>query len=322
MLHGFDQTSLSQSLSTLSRNQRPQNKARASHGGTRQYPNCAREQKCSSNARTRFCSRLVGNQARRSTQFLHVPTHLHAVNNFHACEMQICDKLVSGRWIMPCYLDYNDLLCELLKRWNTVPEGERPKRAPGVQLVRKVIHKDFPHVAPPLGGDWGQCNQCVILRQRRRAGVASYVDQLTLERDCLSHHAAHAKERAAFAERRQLAREKPEQYSQIQIDLTRAAQLPSYTTAPSALATLMKLRLSTGGIISESTSTRVLFFYSDAIAKGGNTIASALYAQVRAIKTCSSIAANAHTLFLQCDGGSENINRCVCVEFRSESYHR
>ena len=212
---------------------------------------------------------------------------------------------------MPCYLDYNDLLGELLKRWNTLPEGERPSRAPGVQLLRVVMHKNFPQVAPPLGGDWGQCNQCVILRQRRRVGVASFVEQLVLERDCLVHHTAHGKERAAFAERRQLAREKPEQYSQIQIDLTRAAQLPSFTTAPSALSSLMKLRLATGGIISESTATRVLFFYCDAIKKGGNTIASALYTQVRAIKTSSTKAANAHTLFLQCDGGSENINRCV-----------
>ena len=214
---------------------------------------------------------------------------------------------------MPCYLDCNDLLCDLIKSWNRLPEGERTVRQPGVHLVRDVMRKNFPHVAPPLGGDWGQCNQCVILRQRRRAGVASFVEQLVLERDCLVHHTAHGKERTAFAERRQLAREKPEQYSQLQIDLTRAAQLPAYTTAPKSLATTMKLKLATGGIISESTSSRVLFFYSDAIRKGGNTIASALYAQVRAIKTSSTVAANAHTLFLQTDGGSENINQYAAL---------
>jgi hypothetical protein len=64
-----------------------------------------------------------------------------------------------------------------------------------------------------------------------------------------------------------------------------------------------------GGMISYSKPMKYLWLLPPAIKKSANMLLTLLLWTILAVKTSASPAAAARTLFLQCDGGSENVNR-------------
>lgn len=78
-----------------------------------------------------------------------------------------------------------------------------------------------------------------------------------------------------------------------------------------SLRTGDRLALRVGAVLNLGTDHCTLFFSNDCIPKGGNLIATVLLAQLRAIKFSGSPSAAAQTLYLQLDGGAENINLYV-----------
>jgi hypothetical protein len=75
------------------------------------------------------------------------------------------------------------------------------------------------------------------------------------------------------------------------------------------LASGEKVEIKMTGMISYSNQQRLLFVNSRAVNKGGDAIATLIYEQLRAMKWSGSPAAEARTLFIQFDGGSENVNK-------------
>jgi len=75
-----------------------------------------------------------------------------------------------------------------------------------------------------------------------------------------------------------------------------------------SLRTGDRLPIRVGAVLNLGTDQCTLFFSNDCVPKGGNLIATVLLEQLRAIKFSGSPSASAQTLYLQFDGGSENIN--------------
>ena len=143
-----------------------------------------------------------------------------------------CDKLVSGKWVWPGYLNYHELGGDLRSLWSRTEVHERPPACPSEQLVRKVMRKDFPHIIEPLGSEWGHCSHCLVLKQRMRAGCKTEAERQQITAEARRHRKQHQAERSLLEERRQLSVEFPYKYLLIVIDGTRNAPVPNKVRQP------------------------------------------------------------------------------------------
>jgi len=65
-------------------------------------------------------------------------------------------------------------------------------------------------------------------------------------------------------------------------------------------------------VIANKVRKNFPFLHDRCVEKGANSIGTMLYCLVNHLKSCPDTdASHAHTLYLQCDGGSENINRSI-----------
>jgi hypothetical protein len=143
-----------------------------------------------------------------------------------------CDKLVSGNWILPGYLDVAEITSELRKSWSSKVVDVRPPRCPSDSLVRQVMRKDFPNVVSPLGPEWGMCNTCLDQRAEAKRGAKTEQRKTELENEIKEHRKHHKAERTLLEQRNALTEAHPERYTQLLIDMTRSAWLPHLVQMP------------------------------------------------------------------------------------------
>jgi hypothetical protein len=110
----------------------------------------------------------------------------------------------------------------------------------------------------------------------------------------------------------------PSLYNLLLFDYTRSIHIPDYFPKPSALRRLTPMQIQLGAVMSFADNASYLFVHHAAWPKAGNLICTILYHTLRAIYTSHGVNAATKFLQLQCDGGSENVNRtvfAVCVLF-------
>ena len=125
------------------------------------------------------------------------------------------------------------------------------------------------------------------------------------------HVEEHVRERASFAERRQVCEQSLGSSNVLLYDYTRVLSIPDVISKPSVLRRLVGMPIQIGGLMSFGTRVSYLFAHHAAWPRGGNVICTLLFHTVYAIYTGSGVQASSRFLQLQCDGGSENINRTV-----------
>jgi len=75
------------------------------------------------------------------------------------------------------------------------------------------------------------------------------------------------------------------------------------------MSSAKRLEMRIGGLLGFHDNSRTLFCWTPKFKKSGNLIGTVLMNAILATKTSDTPAAGARKLYLQVDGGSENINR-------------
>jgi len=184
------------------------------------------------------------------------------------------------------------------------------KKPPSASLWYRVLRTSFHHVRRPLPKVWGLCSTCqahIALCHRGFQNLDQKNAAIAIHE---VHHVLHKAERADFVTRVAEC-EQRSQTNLLHYDYTRAISIPSFSPNISALRRMVAINLMVGGLISFGDGKSYLFTHLSGFTKGANIICTILYFTLRSIFTGPGKTNASRVLHLQCDGGSENINKTV-----------
>jgi hypothetical protein len=204
------------------------------------------------------------------------------------------------------YLRAKDLKLLMSGDWNLENPG---KPIPGKSIIGRVWKKYFPNVKTPVKGDWGLCNVCESLKELSRNGAKTEADKADIKSQQEIHSILHRCERQSFEDRKRQAQKDGSVFTLLMYDLTRSLLIPHFKPSSSTTRGAHRIETFIGGLINFSLNVRYIFSYLPSVSKGGNLICTLLLFSIAASITSDDNSSSSNILWLQCDGGSENINR-------------
>lgn len=190
-----------------------------------------------------------------------------------------------------------------------------------MKTVLKIIRDTFGDLDFPQACDLGTCVDCDFYSRalaRRDCDIANGSARLSEEmkqayadlsaREKL-HRTEHIAERAALEARIILANNNPRKYMLIIYDYSKSIFLPKFIRGTKSEMGHQQLEIKICAIIVYANGRRYnyIFLHDATLPKGSNTMLTALYSVIRYHKSFGD-AQHADTLYLQCDGGVENVS--------------
>ncbi len=215
----------------------------------------------------------------------------------------------------------------VVERMTSGPIKEIEKRLPRelrqvhMKTVLKIIRDEFGELDFPQACDLGTCVDCDFftraLGNRDRDLPNSSARLGSVEQEAYSdlraremlHRSEHIAERGAFQDRQTMVLSNPRRYILIIYDYSMSIFLPKYVRGTKTEMEHQQLEIKIAAIIVYANGRRYnyIFIHDATLPKGSNTMLTALYSVIRYHKSFGD-AQHAETLYLQCDGGVENVS--------------
>ena len=190
-----------------------------------------------------------------------------------------------------------------------------------VKTVLKSINTEFSTLKFEKSCDLGTCCDCASLTDRIIAfeqklkssnmvlTVAEQNEYANIKAEQALHTMEHKSERAAFAARVERVDLNPSKYMMLYYDYTKSVFLPKYIRGTKVQLEHQQLEVKICAVIVYANGRRYnyIFIHDATLPKGPDTMLTILYSIIKFHKSFGD-AQTADTLYLQCDGGTENIS--------------
>eukprot|EP00808_Paulinella_micropora_P007551 g4888.t1 len=241
---------------------------------------------------------------------------LHKRNkSFYVSAGPISGRVCQDDWIYSLMFDYferhvekiADGIWHLQKQWGKeiVGVGKHPGPPPSKNAVKRVQKLDWSHVREMRVGEYGICDACWKLMQRRDKGFTGERDAASWKADNDLHHKIHQICQKAHQNRIAQAAVAYQWCSCITIDMSKPFYIPSARRLLDDFKNRHVMELNWGGSINFGGKVEYVLVHGPGIQHGANANITFLYHILRADLWDPKTMASSH-LDLEVDGAGDN----------------
>ena len=220
--------------------------------------------------------------------------------------------IADGIWHLQKVDDFENMYKFICKQWTVeVPGvGIPPGPAPRKDAVKRVQKRDWSHVREMRVGEFGICDICYKLQQRRDEGFTGERDAQDWQVENDLHHKIHQICRKQHQNRIAQAAVVCKWLSCFTIDMSKPFYIPSARRLLDAFKGKHVMELMWGGSINFGGKTEYILVHGPGIAHGANANITYLYHILRAdLFDPKTMASN--QLDLEVDGAGDNTAKCA-----------
>ena len=217
------------------------------------------------------------------------------------------EKIADGIWHLQKVDDFNPMYEDICKQWgkDIIGVGKPPGPPPSRKAVKRVQKRDWSHVREMRVGEYGICNTCYKLQQRRDEGFTGEREAASWRAENDLHHKIHQICRKAHQNRIAQAAVAYQWTSCITIDMSKPFYIPSARRISDDFKNRHVMELNWGGSINFGGKVEYVLVHGPGIQHGANANITFLYHILRADLWDPKTMASNH-LDLEIDGAGDN----------------
>eukprot|EP00808_Paulinella_micropora_P003775 g65026.t1 len=194
------------------------------------------------------------------------------------------ETIANGIWHIQKVGDFPEMMKWINAKWCiAIPGvGTAPGLPPTDEALRRVKKRDWSFVREMRVGEYGICNICLNLQERRDEGFATESESEQWKSDNKRHHKIHQVNRKCHVCRTHQAAVCPQWLSCFTIDMSKPVYIPSCRRITDQLKGKHVMQLNWGGSISFAGKTEYILVHGPGIKHGANENLTFLYHILRA----------------------------------------